>query len=209
MKDRDEKTSLWTLPNRLSIIRILFIPVIVYLITTEDEKYLFAACLLFIVAGITDGLDGYIARKMSLKSRLGLYLDPIADKLLVSSVLITLTYYRFVPLWVTVILVAREFLINGLRSFYAMEGIAIYPSFAGKLKTAFQIVGIACILFKVPQKSSYSICDYLQVIGLSCLDLNTALQEIGLVILYLAMGFSIFSAINYISALFKAPPKGA
>jgi CDP-diacylglycerol---glycerol-3-phosphate 3-phosphatidyltransferase len=209
MKDRDEKTSLWTLPNRLSIIRILFIPVIVYLITTDDEKCLFAACLLFIVAGITDGLDGYIARKMSLKSRLGLYLDPIADKLLVSSVLITLTYYRLVPLWVTVILVAREFLINGLRSFYAMEGIAIYPSFSGKLKTTFQILGIACILFKVPQKSSYSICDHLQILGLSCLDLNSALQEIGLVIIYIALGFSIFSAIKYISALFRAPPKNA
>jgi CDP-diacylglycerol--glycerol-3-phosphate 3-phosphatidyltransferase len=207
MKDRDEKTSLWTLPNRLSIIRILFIPVIVYLITTEDEKYLFAACLLFIVAGITDGLDGYIARKMSLKSRLGLYLDPIADKLLVSSVLITLTYYRLVPLWVTVILVAREFLINGLRSFYAMEGIAIYPSFSGKLKTTFQILGIACILFKLPQKSSYSICDHLQILGLTCLDLNSALQEIGLVIIYIALGFSIFSAIKYISALFRTPPK--
>jgi CDP-diacylglycerol--glycerol-3-phosphate 3-phosphatidyltransferase len=207
MKDRDEKTSLWTLPNRLSIIRILFIPIIVYLITTDDEKYFFAACLLFIVAGITDGLDGYIARKMSLKSRLGLYLDPIADKLLVCSVLITLSYYRFIPLWVTVILVGREILINGLRSFYAMEGIAIYPSFSGKLKTTFQLLGIACILFKVPQKSSYSMCDYLEYLGVTCLDLNSALQQIGLVIIYIALGFSIFSAAKYVSALFRPSPR--
>jgi CDP-diacylglycerol--glycerol-3-phosphate 3-phosphatidyltransferase len=203
MKDKDEKTSFWTLPNRLSIIRILFIPIIVYLITMQKEQYLFAACLLFIMAGITDGLDGYIARKMSLKSTLGLYLDPIADKLLVSSVLITLTYYRMVPLWVTIILVGREFLINGLRSFYAMEGIAVYPSFAGKLKTTFQIIGISCLLFHLPGNSPYYICDYLEYFGISCVDLNSSLTEIGLVVIYIALFFSIFSAIKYVAAIFK------
>jgi CDP-diacylglycerol---glycerol-3-phosphate 3-phosphatidyltransferase len=205
MKDKDEKTSVWTLPNRLSIIRILFIPIIIVFIATDDERFFFAACLLFIIAGITDGLDGYVARKMHLTSKLGLYLDPIADKLLVSSVLITLTYYRLVPLWVTIILVAREFLINGLRSFYAMEGIAIYPSFSGKLKTALQIIGISCILFNVPEKSNYSMCDYLQYLGISCLDFNSSLRQIGLIIVYIALFFSIFSAIDYMKAIFKWP----
>src|SRR4030042_4314454 len=133
MKARDEKMPIWTLPNRLSIIRILLIPVI---ILCMEKGFFFAAFFLFIFAGITDGLDGFIARKLNMTTKLGLYLDPIADKLLVSSVLITLTYYRLVPLWVTITLVGREFLINGLRSFYAMEGIAIYPSLSGKLKTA-------------------------------------------------------------------------
>ncbi len=105
MKVRDEAASLWTLPNRLSILRILFIPIIVLFIASREDGLLLASCLLFIIAGITDGLDGYLARKMSLTSRLGLYLDPIADKLLVTSVLITLTYYHQVPLWVTLILV--------------------------------------------------------------------------------------------------------
>ncbi len=205
MTGRDEKTPLWTLPNRLSVIRILFIPVIILLIATEKEKFIFASCILFIIAGITDGLDGYIARKMSLKTKLGLYLDPIADKLLVSSVLIALTYYRFIPLWLTIILVCREFLINGLRSFYAMEGIAIYPSFSGKLKTALQLVGITCILFKVPDNTGYFICDYLQYLGISCLDFNLAMQHIGLGILYVGLFFSIFSAVKYMSALFRMP----
>ena len=83
MKVRDEAASLWTLPNRLSILRILFIPIIVLFIASQEDGLLLASCLLFIIAGITDGLDGYLARKMSLTSRLGLYLDPIADKLLV------------------------------------------------------------------------------------------------------------------------------
>jgi CDP-diacylglycerol--glycerol-3-phosphate 3-phosphatidyltransferase len=146
MKSRDENTSVWTLPNWLSLIRILFIPVIIYLISTESAQLRLASCILFVIAGITDGLDGLIARRMSMKTRLGVYLDPIADKLLISTVLITLLYYRLVPLWVTLVMVSREFLINGLRSFYAGEGVTFYSSYAGKLKTTLQIVGIACLL---------------------------------------------------------------
>ena len=186
MKVKDENASFWTLPNRLSVIRILFIPLIIIFLSTEEEELIFAACLLFIIAGITDGLDGFFARKMRMTSKLGLYLDPIADKLLVSSVLITLSYYRLVPLWMTIILVGREFLINGLRSFYAMEGIAVYPSFAGKLKTTLQIVGISCIMFF----SSFRQFDLL-------------IHRIGLITLYAALFFSLYSAVHYTLALFR------
>lgn len=186
MKVRDEAASLWTLPNRLSILRILFIPIIVLFIASREDGLLLASCLLFIIAGITDGLDGYLARKMSLTSRLGLYLDPIADKLLVTSVLITLTYYHQVPLWVTLILVGREFLINGLRAFYAMEGIAIYPSSFGKIKTALQLIGISCLLFNIAVE-----------------PIDRIIHQLGLVIIYGALFFSIYSAINYLAALFK------
>ncbi len=186
MKVRDEAASLWTLPNRLSILRIFFIPIIVLFIASQEDGLLLASCLLFIIAGITDGLDGYLARKMSLTSRLGLYLDPIADKLLVTSVLITLTYYRQVPLWVTLILVGREFLINGLRAFYAMEGIAIYPSSFGKIKTALQLIGISCLLFNIAIER-----------------IDTIVHQIGLVTIYGALFFSIYSATNYLAALFK------
>lgn len=182
MKVKDEKASVWTLPNRLSFIRILFIPIIIFLIVSQEEKLLFASGLLFIIAGITDGLDGFMARKMGLTSKLGVYLDPIADKLLVSSVLITLSYYRMVPLWVTILIVAREFIINGLRSFYAIEGIVIYPSFAGKLKTTLQLIGITFLLF-----SMYS----------------SHLYYPGMVIIYAALFFSIYSAIRYVHAMFK------
>lgn len=186
MKVRDEAASLWTLPNRLSILRILFIPIIVLFISSQEDGLLLASCLLFIIAGITDGLDGYLARKMSLTSRFGLYLDPIADKLLVSSVLITLTYYHQVPLWVTLILVGREFLINGLRAFYAMEGITIYPSSFGKIKTTLQIIGISCLLFNIAIER-----------------IDVIIHQIGIIIIYGALFFSIYSAINYLAALFK------
>ena len=76
MKSRDETTSVWTLPNRLSLVRILFIPAILYLISRQNEQLRFVSCILFIIAGITDGLDGLIARRMSMKTKLGVYLDP-------------------------------------------------------------------------------------------------------------------------------------
>ncbi len=91
-----------------------------------------------------------------------------------------MTYYHRIPLWITIILVCREFIINGLRSFYALEGITIYPSITGKLKTTLQIVGISCIL----------------------LDHNLT-NLIGLYVMYAALFFSMYSAINYITAIFK------
>ena len=84
-----------------------------------------------------------------------------------------------------------------------MEGIAIYPSFSGKLKTALQLIGISFLLFNLPEKSSYNICDLLGYISISCMDLNSALHEIGLAIIYVALVFSIISAIQYMSAIFR------
>ena len=198
MNQKDEKTSVWTLPNRLSMLRILFIPAILLLISRQKDWYLFVSSILFIIAGITDGLDGWLARRLSMTTKLGLYLDPIADKLLVSSVLITLSVYGLVPLWVTIVLVCREFLINGLRSFYAVEGITIFPSYAGKLKTTLQIVGISCILINT------------SVLGRPLPDVDRALHQVGLVIIYAAFCFSVYSAYHYMRALFKSPqPSGS
>ncbi len=193
MKSGDEKTSVWTLPNRLSIVRILFIPAIIYLVATRQERFSLAACILFILAGITDGLDGLIARRMGMKTRLGLYLDPIADKLLVSCVLITLSCYGLVPLWATLVLVSREFLINGLRSFYAAEGVTIYSSYSGKMKTTFQIVAISCILF-----SRYWDTGRYWV----------SFQTAGLVVIYVALFFSLFSGYQYVRAILQGSARG-
>jgi CDP-diacylglycerol---glycerol-3-phosphate 3-phosphatidyltransferase len=191
MKIRDEKAAVWTLPNWLSLFRILFIPAIVYLVSTQKAGLLGWSCILFILAGITDGLDGLIARKMDMKSKLGIYLDPIADKLLVSSVLIALSYYHMLALWVTILLVCREFIINGLRSFYADEGITLLPSAAGKLKTTFQIVGISCLLFSPFSRGGADV-------------FHTA----GTLIIYIALCLSLYSAFDYIYAFFRTDDRG-
>jgi len=185
MKSGDKKIPIWTIPNRLSIVRIVFTPAIIYLVATTQQRFAaLAACILFVIAGITDGLDGLIARRMGMKTRLGLYLDPIADKLLVCCVLITLSCYgRLVPLWVTLVLVAREFLINGLRSFYGMEGVTIYSSYSGKLKTTFQIIAISCILFSRYWDTGHQWVSFLTV---------------GIAVIYVALFFSLFSAYQYV-----------
>lgn len=188
MKSGNEKSSVWTLPNILSIIRILFIPIIVCFVWTQRECLSLAACILFIIAGITDGLDGLIARRMGMKTRLGLYLDPIADKLLVSCILITLSCYGLMPLPVTLVLVSREFLINGLRAFYAAEGVTIYSSYSGKLKTTSQIVAISCILFGRYWDTGSRL----------------SFQNAGLVIIFIALFFSLFSAYQYVRAILQA-----
>ena len=156
---------------------------------TQQERFSLAACILFIVAGITDGLDGLIARRMGMKTRLGLYLDPMADKLLVSCILITLSCYGLVPLWVTLILVSREFLINGLRAFYAAERVTIYSSYSGKLKTTFQIVAISSILFSRYWDTGYRYLSF---------------QAAGHGIIYVALFFSLYSAYQYVRATLQA-----
>ncbi len=194
MKSRDETPSVWTLPNRLSLVRILLIPVILYLISMQNERLRFVSCVLFVIAGITDGLDGLIARRMGMKTRLGVYLDPIADKLLVSTVLITLSYYRLVPLWLTIVMVGRDFLINGLRSFYAMGGVTIYPSFTGKLKTTLQIVGIACVLFGGPLQMIPLDVGSGPIYNFSPLRGEQVVPYGGSVIIYVSLCFSLYSA---------------
>jgi CDP-diacylglycerol--glycerol-3-phosphate 3-phosphatidyltransferase len=117
-------------------------------------------------------------------------------------VLITLSVYGLVPLWVTIVLVCREFLINGLRSFYAVEGVTIFPSFAGKLKTTLQIVGISFILFShvTPAPSFH----YIIPAG------HGAMHQVGLSIIYAALCFSVYSAYCYTRAIFRPPrPSGS
>jgi len=194
MRSGDERTSVWTVPNRLSFVRIVFIPAIIYLIWRQEKLSLLFACFLFVLAGITDGLDGLIARRLGMKTRFGLYLDPIADKLLISCVLITLSsdWCRGfgVPLWVTLLMVSREFLINGLRSFYAVGGTTLSSSFVGKLKTTLQIVGISCVLFS---GSLYG---------------SPLFHAAGLIIIYGALFFSLWSAYRYVHAVFRTDNKG-
>lgn len=189
MKDRDEKTPLWTLPNRLSLLRILSIPIICILISFQEERFFLISFFLFVIAGITDGLDGFFARRLKLKSKFGVYIDPIADKMLIVSCLVTLSYYGIVPLWLTIILTLREFLINGIRAFYAVEGITVYPLRSGKYKTAFQILGISLILFNRSLKKP--------------IFLEYTYAEPGVLSLIVALIFSIYSAVKYLSGITK------
>jgi CDP-diacylglycerol--glycerol-3-phosphate 3-phosphatidyltransferase len=131
------------LANKLTVLRIFLVPLFLLFITIRDIPYgTLMATFVFIIAALTDKLDGYIARSRNQITKFGKFMDPLADKLLVTAALISLVEYRIVPAWVAVIIIAREFAISGLRTIAASEGLVIAASWWGKIKTVIQIVAI-------------------------------------------------------------------
>lgn len=138
------------LANKLTILRMLLIPFFLIFITLEGLTYgKIIAIVIFIVASITDKLDGYIARTRNQITRFGKFMDPLADKLLVTAALISLVEYHIIPSWVAMIIIAREFAVTGLRAVAASEGIVIAASPWGKIKTVTQIIAIILALINL------------------------------------------------------------
>lgn len=141
------------LPNYITLTRIASIPLLMWVLsssrfsTVNGEKELLASAL-FIAASITDGIDGYIARKRGQITTMGILLDPLADKLLIAAAFITLMQFnpRLVPAWIAVVIIGREFLVSGLRSIAASEGFTIEASDLGKLKMCVQIVSVVAVI---------------------------------------------------------------
>ncbi|WP_308639309.1 CDP-diacylglycerol--glycerol-3-phosphate 3-phosphatidyltransferase [Paenibacillus silvisoli] len=146
------------LANRITLVRIFLVPIIMVLllIKVELKPLAFAdfsitwnqilAALVFIVAASTDGLDGYIARKNKIVTNLGKLLDPLADKLLVAAVLISLVEMSKLDAWIAIVIISREFAVTGLRQIALLEGAVLAASTWGKWKTAVQITMIIALL---------------------------------------------------------------
>lgn len=128
------------LPNKLSILRVLSIPVIVTFMMIQDRTCQWIALALFILASFTDYLDGHIARKHGLITDFGRFIDPIADKLLVLSTMIMLIYQGFLPPWAVIIILARELSVDGLRLIAVTKKTVIAASPLGKIKTVTQMI---------------------------------------------------------------------
>ena len=142
------------LPNSITLTRIAAVPVLIWALSAHSpfhgahgEQEIFASAV-FILASITDGLDGYLARRRGQITTLGMLLDPLADKLMVSAAFIVLVGYNphVVPPWIAVLVIGREFLVNGLRSIAVSEGFTIQASDIGKLKTVIQIVSVVAAI---------------------------------------------------------------
>ena len=134
------------LPNKLTLFRIFLIPVfILVMLFNIPSKYLIA-CVIFIVASITDAMDGHIARKHNLVTDFGKFMDPLADKLLVISALICMIEVDLVSSWMVIIIVARELTVSILRAIAAADGKVIAASGGGKLKTISQMIAIPLLL---------------------------------------------------------------
>ena len=140
------------LPNSITLIRICMIPLLIWVLSTSGlsnngEKEILASAL-FIAASITDGIDGYLARKRGQITTIGMLLDPLADKLLIAAAFVTLVQFNpsMVPAWMAVVIIGREFLVSGLRSIAASEGFTIEASDLGKFKMFVQIVSVVGVI---------------------------------------------------------------
>mgnify|MGYP004457382079 FL=1 len=135
------------LPNTLTTIRmILIVPFVMIMQIAPDGNGRFAALAIFIIASMTDFLDGYIARKNHLVTNFGKFMDPLADKLLVSAAMICLVSMDRLPAWMVIVIISREFAISGFRLIAADNGIVIAASWWGKFKTVSQMIMIILLI---------------------------------------------------------------
>jgi len=139
-------------PNKLTVLRMILVPIfmIVYMMNAIPYHTIIAA-FIFIFASITDWMDGYIARKNNIVTNFGKFMDPLADKLLVTGALLCLMEKNLVSYWVVMIIIAREFIVTGLRLVAVTKGIVIAAGKLGKLKTVFQLIAISAAILSVPR----------------------------------------------------------
>ena len=167
------------LPNKLTIFRVILIPFFVFFLLTDvlgaGGDYL--ALVIFIVASLTDMLDGKIARKYNLVTNFGKFMDPLADKLLVCSALICLIALDKIPAWIVIVIISREFIISGFRLIAADNGVVIAASYWGKFKTTFQMLMVIVLILNI-QMSFF--------------------QILGMILTYVALILTVVSLIDYI-----------
>lgn len=134
--------------------RILLAPVLVLLVLADDRTAAYVAAAVFVIGAATDGLDGYLARRHATTTRLGQWLDPVADKALVAAAIVTLTVLERFPLWAAVVIVVRELSVSVLRAWLGTRGRGMPASWLGKLKTAAQMLAVLLYLLPLPPAAS-------------------------------------------------------
>ena len=180
------ETRFWNLPNSITVGRIAVIPIVIWMLWDEPTLYEhFTAWFLFVGAMLTDILDGWLARRMNLVSPMGAYLDPMADKLMVTTVLVMLIPIGWVPAWIVVVLLCRELAITGLRGIASQQNLVLSASTLGKVKTSFQSTSIGFLLWHVETWG---------------IDPHSA----GIVLLYIATLFALISGAEYLILFYKA-----
>ena len=173
------------LPNKLTIARVIMIPLFLICLYLNIGCGKYIAVGIFILASLTDLLDGKIARKYNLVTNFGKFMDPLADKLLVCSALIALVDLNRIAAWIVIIIIAREFIISGFRLVASDNGVVIAASYWGKFKTAFQIIMLV-------------------------LNLNVPFMNIiNTILIYISLGLTVISLIDYIAKNYKVFLEGS
>ena len=166
------------LPNKLTVFRVVLVPffVVFLLLSGTNESLKWVALVIFVVASLTDLLDGHIARSRNLVTTFGKFMDPLADKILTISGMICLIELGRIPSWIVVIIVAREFIISGFRLIATEHGIVIAANYWGKWKTTFQMIMIILMIMNLP-----------------------ALQMVTTIVMWVALVLTIVSLVTYIT----------
>jgi CDP-diacylglycerol--glycerol-3-phosphate 3-phosphatidyltransferase len=188
-------------PNAITVVRIAMIPIILAFTYYEGRVNSFIAGVLFAITGATDFLDGWMARRTNTVTVVGKFLDPLADKLIVMSILIMLVHLGRVPAWLVILILAREFIVTGLRTMAMGEGIVIAAGQEGKYKTSIQLAAISFLLIHYKYR-----VDFL------AFEVDVDANVVGTWLLYLSVAFSLWSAWAYMRDFFKgvyAPEPGA
>ena len=171
-------SSINTLPNKLTLLRIACTPVMVILLCFSGKTSSFLAALLFSLASITDLLDGFLARRRKMVTNFGKHFDPLADKLLVSATLIMLIPLDRVEAWMVLVIIGREIAVTGLRGIASSEGVILTPTEISKKKTVFQFVAILALLL------------HYEYFGID-------FHAVGMAFMWLAVGVTLWSGIMY------------
>lgn len=174
-----------TTANMITLGRIALIPIFMYAAVSDGAQGNFVALAIFAIASLTDGIDGYVARKYNQITDFGKLVDPLADKLLVMSALLILLEQGALKSWVCIIILSREFVVSALRSIAASKGVVLAASFWGKLKTLSQLV---CIMYLLSGVDDVVIMDWL--------TLKNSL-------IYIMVIFTVFSGFDYLKRNFN------
>ena len=175
----------WNLPNTITVVRIVLVPVLVWLLMNEPTPLEdIIAFTIFVGAMLSDILDGYYARKLGLSTIFGAFLDPLADKLLVASVMVMLIPLGRIPAWMVALFLIRELTITAMRAVAADEGLIIAASNLGKRKTAFQLTALSFLIWHYP-------------------TLGFDLHAVGVVLLWFALYYTMVSGWDYLRSFFR------
>ena len=167
-----------SLPNALTIIRVVAIPIILILLFYPERIYQLITAFFFLLVAVTDTVDGYLARRRGIVTTLGKFLDPLADKLLIVTALIALIPARGIPAWMVIVIVGREIAVTGLRGIAVSQDIVIAASALGKYKTVFEVASIFFLIFKEE-------------------FLSIDFHQVGMVLLWVALVMAVLSGIDY------------
>ena len=183
-----ERNGIMNLANKITMLRILMIPFFMIVYMCEFPYHNLVACVIFAIAALTDGVDGYVARNYNMVTDFGKFIDPLADKLMVATALICFVETNEIAGYMAIIIIAREVIVTGLRTIAMSKGAVIAASMTGKIKTCIQIAAVICV-FLFGNNSAYGSFS-LNIFGFECSP--------GYIAMFIATLFTLYSGVEYL-----------